>query len=188
MAVNVWTLNGVLNACIIKFPSLQWKFPQRPDTDTGLSVAQTANMAMTSNSTENGKNVRIEWTSATMDGLLGRMTLINEAGCSVYDEPCITNLQDRILDGVYTAVVDLSPRLQYLCPHIQVPLRDQAAGGDAGLRIHAGNLASQSLGCVFPGTCVDGDAVDNSREAFNNLMSLLPQDESEFTVTISTNL
>ena len=187
MEINVWTLNDALNACITKFPSLLWKFPQRPDTATGLSVAQTANMAMTSNSTGNGKNVKIVWNEQTTDGLLGRMTLTSEAGCSGYDEPCITNLKDRILDGVYTAVIDLSPRLQYLCPHIRVPLRDQAAGGDAGLRIHKANTPAQSLGCIFPGETVDGDAVDDSKDAFDALMSLLPQDGSEFIVSITTS-
>ena len=114
------------------------------------------------------------------------MTL-SQGGCSVFNSVCCTNLQDRILDGTYAAEVDLSPRLQYLCPHIRVPLRDQAAGGDAGLRIHKANTPSQSLGCIFPGESIDGDAVDSSGVAFESLMSFLPQDGSEFTITISTN-
>lgn len=101
---------------------------------------------------------------------------------------CITNLKDRILDGIYSAIIDLSPRLNYRTPHIRVPLRDEAAGGDAGLRIHKANLPSQSLGCIFPGKNLDGDAVDDSKDAFDTLMSFLPQDGSEFTVTISTAL
>jgi hypothetical protein len=133
-------------------------------------------------------NVDINWTSKTEDGLFGQMTL-NLNGDLVYNEPCVTNLLHRIADGSYIAVVDLSPRLQYLCPHIQVPLRDVAAGGgDAGLRIHKANTPAQSLGCVFPGETVDGDAVDDSKDAFNTLMAFLPQDGSEFTVTITTNL
>jgi len=131
--------------------------------------------------------LEINWTSQTSDGLLGQMTL-NQDGCSVYDKPCVTNLQDRILDGEYTAVVDLSPRLQYKCPHIRVPLRDEVAGGDAGLRIHKANTPAQSLGCIFPGEQVDGDAVDASKDAFDALMSLLPQDGSEFSITILSNI
>ncbi len=115
------------------------------------------------------------------------MTLSTD-GCSVYNEPCVTNLVDRIEDGTYTAIVDLSPRLQYRCPHIRVPLRDQQAGGDAGLRIHKANTPIQSLGCIFPGETIDGDAVDDSKDAFDSLMSFLPQDGTEFTVTISTSI
>lgn len=140
--------------------------------------------------------LEINWTKKTPDGLFGTMTMTNEAGCSgsepsqalVYNKPCVTNLQDRILDGEYTAVVDLSPRLQYKCPHIRVPLRDEAAGGDAGLRIHKANTPAQSLGCIFPGESVDGDAIDDSKDAFDSLMELLPQDGSEFTVTIVTQI
>lgn len=129
-------------------------------------------------------NVDIKWTNQTQDGLTGT---INLSGATEFSCVCITNLANRILDGVYTAVVDLSPHLGYLTPHLRVPLRDQAVGGDAGLRIHVGNLASQSLGCIFPGTCVDSNAVDNSTLAFNSLMSLLPRDGSEFIVTITTS-
>jgi hypothetical protein len=39
---------------------------------------------------------------------------------------------------------------------------------------------------VFPGETLDGDAVDDSKDAFDSLMSFLPQDGSEFTITIST--
>ena len=130
-------------------------------------------------------NVDIKWTKKTQDGLTGTINLSGNTGFSCV---CITNLADRILDGVYTAVVDLSPHLQYRTPHLRVPLRDQAAGGDAGLRIHILNDPCQSLGCIGPGEVVDGDAVDNSKLAFNTLMSLLPQDGSEFIVTISTYL
>jgi hypothetical protein len=114
------------------------------------------------------------------------MTL-TQNGDLVYNEPCVTNLADRILDGTYVAVVDLSPRLQYLCPHIRVPLRDQEAGGDSGLRLHIGNFPYQSEGCIFPGLAIDGNGVDNSKAAFESLMTLLPQDGSEFTVNITTS-
>lgn len=115
------------------------------------------------------------------------MTLINEDGCRVYNAPCVTNLEKRIEDGIYTAICDLSPRLKYRTPHIRVPERDQEAGGDAGLRIHKANAPSQSLGCIFPGEAIDGNAVNDSKDAFNALMALLPQDGTEFTIAISTS-
>lgn len=86
---------------------------------------------------------------------------------------------------MYMAKIDLSPRLGYRCPHIAVPLRDTLAGGDAGIRIHIANTPGQSLGCIFPGESLDGDAVDNSSEAFKVLMNALPQDEP-FQVVVSS--
>ena len=113
--------------------------------------------------------------------------ILSQDGDLVFSCVCVTNLADRILDGTYAAIIDLSPHLNYRTPHIRVPLRDQAAGGDAGLRIHIANDPDQSLGCIFPGESIDGDAVDSSGGAFESLMSFLPQDGSEFTITISTN-
>lgn len=130
-------------------------------------------------------NIQIKWGSKTEDGLFGRL-LVMDGNVVKLACVCDTNLKLRIDDGTYTARVDMSPRLQYLCPHIKVPSRDVAAGGDAGLRIHKANDPSQSLGCVFPGEQIDGDAVDDSKDAFNSMMVLLPQDGTEFTVSIET--
>jgi Family of unknown function (DUF5675) len=132
--------------------------------------------------------VKISWTSETSDGFFGTLSVVDGTGNVQHSFVCVTNLKLRILDGDYVAVVDMSPRLKYNCPHIKVPLRDTEAGGDAGLRIHKANEPSQSLGCVFPGEQVDGDAVDDSKDAFNAMMALLPQDGSEFPVSIQTAL
>ena len=129
--------------------------------------------------------IKVEWGSQTEDGLFGRL-LVVDGDMVKMSCVCDTNLKLRILDGNYIARVDLSPRLQYKCPHIAVPLRDQAAGGDAGLRIHKANDPSQSLGCIFPGEQIDGDAVDDSKDAFNSIMALLPQDGTTFNVSIET--
>lgn len=130
----------------------------------------------------------IQWGSTTEDGLFGKLSIVADNGDILHSFPCITNLKLRILDGVYSTRVDMSPRLQYRCPHIKVPVRDELVGGDAGLRIHHANEPYQSLGCIFPGLALDGDAIDNSTEAFNQMMLLLPHDESEFSVLIETSL
>lgn len=83
--------------------------------------------------------------------------------------------------GTYAVILDLSPHLGYICPHLRVPDRDLAAGGDAGIRIHIANYQSQLEGCVAVGTVQDGDAIDNSKLAFDNLMPMLPP---EFKITI----
>jgi|HubBroStandDraft_1064217.scaffolds.fasta_scaffold727244_1 hypothetical protein len=130
--------------------------------------------------------IKVLWETQTSDGLFGHIQVWDANGEMRTAFFCTTNLKLRILDGTYMAVIDMSPRLQYNCPHIKVPLRDTEAGGDAGLRIHKANEPSQSLGCIFPGTAEDGDAVDDSKDAFNGMMSLLPTDGSEFVVMIET--
>ena len=185
MEVIVWLINA-LNAFITLSISTLSKSAQKPISGGASSAAQTATTPSTSNLSETIK-LDINWTEKTLDGLMGKME-IKASGATEFSCVCITNLADRIEDGTYSAVIDFSPRLQYLCPHIRVPLRDQAAGGDAGLRIHIANDPDQSLGCIFPGESIDGDAVDNSKDAFDALMSFLPQDGAEFAVTISTNL
>lgn len=132
--------------------------------------------------------IKIDWSSQTSDGLFGTLAVVDDMGLVLHSFPCVTNLKLRILDGTYTARIDMSPRLGYECPHIKVPLRDEEAGGDAGLRVHKANEPKQSLGCVFPGEQVDGDAVDDSKDAFNDMMKLLPQDGSVFSVEIQTTL
>lgn len=131
-------------------------------------------------------DIRIDWTKKTTDGLFGKLSVVDGEEVKL-STVCDTNLKLRILDGLYTAKIDMSPRLQYLCPHIKVPLRDEEAGGDAGLRVHKANAPSQSLGCIFPGEQVDGDAVDDAKDAFHDIMALLSKD-TEFTVMITTNI
>jgi hypothetical protein len=161
------------------------KLVQRLINNGVSSDAPTASMPdgqTTQNSTAITCLVEIKWTKQTNDGLIGQIWTDGILVCDA-----ITNLNDRILDGVYMAKIDLSPRLGYRCPHMAVPERDSLAGGDAGLRIHKANTPSQSLGCIFPGTSIDGDAVDDSTDAFNHLMSILPQSEP-FQLSISSSI
>lgn len=122
--------------------------------------------------------LKIERTSRTSDATLGRMEINGVGVCDTLE-----NLGKEIAEGLYDAVIDMSPREGYLCPHIHVSDRDFAAGGDAGLRIHVLNLPCQSLGCIGVGT-KDGDALDNSRVSFDRMMSMLPPPGVTFRVLI----
>lgn len=75
---------------------------------------------------------------------------------------------------MYDAKLDKSPRLGYVCPHIAVSMRDMAAGGDAGIRIHVANEPMQLKGCIGVGLRVSGDSVEESKAAFEKLMNILP--------------
>lgn len=114
--------------------------------------------------------LRIERRTLSQDGVFGKLFFNGQYVC----ETC-ENLSKEIPEGLYNAVLDVSPRLGYLCPHIHVPIRDTAAGGDAGIRIHKANEPCQLEGCIATGDTIDGDAVDNSKDAFDLLMSRLPK-------------
>lgn len=111
--------------------------------------------------------------------MFGQMTLDGVTVCET-----VENTGKEIAEGLYDAVVDISPRLGYLCPHIKVPLRDNAAGGDAGIRIHILNEPKRSEGCIGTGTNKDGDAEDNSKTAFDHMMALLPAPGVKFKVLV----
>lgn len=85
------------------------------------------------------------------------------------------NLAHQISSGTYSAQLDKSPHLGYVCPHLQVPDRDALAGGDAGIRLHIANYPSQLEGCVALGQVIVADCLEHSALAFDSLMTKLPQ-------------
>lgn len=114
----------------------------------------------------------------TTDAYFGKLSLNGIFVCYTLERIAVA-----IPEGTYAAVIDLSPHLNYKCPHLRVPARDSAAGGDAGIRIHVANEPCQVDGCIAVGDSIDGDAMDNSGDAFRRLMALLPPN---LTVTVCT--
>lgn len=106
-------------------------------------------------------------TEKTTDGIKGNLV------CGELTEVTIENLEHSFPAGLYDLTLDHSPRLGIVTPHIRVPERDQAAGGDAGLRIHPANYPEQLLGCIAVGDKAEPDAVDHSKNAFARLMAVL---------------
>lgn len=105
----------------------------------------------------------------TSDGIFGELLLDwNPFTCVTLE-----NLAKSIPAGVYEVNFTYSPHFNRVMPHILVPSRDQAAGGDAGIRIHPANFPAQLEGCIAVGTMVDGDSIDQSLIPFNQLYSIL---------------
>ncbi|WP_207105001.1 DUF5675 family protein, partial [Staphylococcus saprophyticus] len=79
----------------------------------------------------------------------------------------------------YRVTFDRSPRLGYVTPHLAVLDRDEAARArgedEAGIRMHKANTWLELRGCIAHGQVVDGDAVDFSGKAFDELMLLTDQ-------------
>lgn len=65
--------------------------------------------------------------------------------------------------GTYKVIIDMSNRFKRLLPLVvDVP-------GFAGIRIHPGNTAKDTEGCILVGTSRSKDFVGNSRVAFDAL-------------------
>ena len=124
-------------------------------------------------------NLVLTRTRKTADGILG--TLVIEG---LLSEVTVENLEHSIPAGIYDLDIDKSPRLGIFTPHLRVPSRDMAAGGDAGIRIHPANYPSQLLGCIAVGDKAEADAVDHSRTAFARLMTVLMATGEPLTIEV----
>lgn len=129
--------------------------------------------------------------------LLGTVATIGEM--SVDDEYISDTLEDRVRPtgekvygetaipaGTYTVVLSYSPRFKKILPEVKdVP-------NFTGIRIHTGNDAGDTEGCILIGTW-DGKKenwISDSRVAFNKLMDKLQAatDKKEnITITIVNN-
>ena len=113
-------------------------------------------------------NLLVNRTSKTADGIHGNLIIDG-----LLNEVTLENLEHSFPAGTYKVVIDHSPRLGIWTPHLRVPSRDIAAGGDAGVRVHPANWPVQLLGCIAVGDTAGADSVNNSRDAFGKLMAII---------------
>jgi hypothetical protein len=86
--------------------------------------------------------------------------------------------QTAIPEGTYKVIVDFSNRFQRFMPHIlDVP-------GFEGIRIHAGNEAKDTEGCILLGRTKGKDFIGESKLAVQAFYPKL-QAAKEATITIS---
>jgi hypothetical protein len=83
-----------------------------------------------------------------------------------------------IPEGSYKTTLELSPHFRFQTPHLQVP-------GRTYIEIHPANWPSQLEGCIAVGVTEDGDALDTSKDAFDALMLILPQ---EFVTSVVSEI
>lgn len=75
--------------------------------------------------------------------------------------------QTAIPAGIYRVVIDFSNRFQRPMPHVlEVP-------GFDGVRIHSGNTAADTEGCILVGTGRAETSIAHSRDAFDVLLPKL---------------
>jgi hypothetical protein len=109
----------------------------------------------------------------TTDALFGSMD---------YDGMAIGVTMERtaaaIPEGEYRGCKRESAHFGMLVVGIDVPNR-------TNIECHPANYPSQLLGCVAIGGRQDGDALDNSRDAFDRMMAAVPD---QFTVRVSSQI
>lgn len=83
-----------------------------------------------------------------------------------------------IPSGEYEVVLDESPKFKRKMPHVlNVPNFE-------GIRIHWGNGAQDTFGCILVGNDVRRERLLDSRKAFNALYAKLEQSESHIILKV----
>jgi Family of unknown function (DUF5675) len=150
---------------------------QKNQNNGGSSPSAPASDAATILTSNNVETLTIARKRTTNDAVFGEMTFRNEFICYTME-----NSADLVLPGTYSAQLDKSPHLGYVCPHLRVPMRDSLASGDAGIRLHIANYPTQLEGCVGLGQAIGSDYLDHSQTAFDKMMAVLPP---KFSVVIT---
>lgn len=102
---------------------------------------------------------------------IGRLSIDGEDFCWTLEDAVRTGPKvygkTAIPAGTYAVKLTMSPRFARILPLlIDVP-------GFDGVRIHPGNTAADTEGCLLVGTGRTNDAITGSRAAFNALMARL---------------
>jgi len=80
--------------------------------------------------------------------------------------------------GTYDVIVNMSTRFKKLMPLLlRVPMF-------TGIRIHTGNTAEHSEGCIIIGMVRTTSGVGDSRTAYKKLMDLFENNENKATIII----
>lgn len=85
--------------------------------------------------------------------------------------------QTAIPKGNYKVIMSYSPRFQRVLPLLL------NVKGFEGIRIHSGNTAKDTNGCILVGKNDVKGMVTNSKDTLNNLLSLL-QGKKDIAITI----
>lgn len=80
--------------------------------------------------------------------------------------------------GIYKVEITYSPKYKKLMPEIK------NVKGFSGIRIHSGNTAKDTLGCLIVGKNTQVGMVTESRKTYNKLFALM-KDEKDISIEIT---
>lgn len=126
-------------------------------------------------------NIKIKRTTFTDVSTIGELYVDGAFECYTLEDKVRTvkvYAKTAIPAGTYKVILNMSNRFKKILPLlISVP-------GFEGIRIHPGNTAADTEGCLLVGTTKASDFVGNSKIAFNKLMAKMEKAET-ITLTIS---
>lgn len=176
MENNVWTQ---LFAQVVSFlsslsnSSTRVQKPESPISSSNVQGSDASSLLTSKIIQENLSLLRVKRNPMmqTVDALFGDMDYNGETIGVTMERTAVA-----IPEGTYRAYKRDSAHFGTKVVGIDVPNR-------TNIEIHWANLPTQLLGCVAIGGSKDGDALDNSRSAFDRMMTIVPQ---EFTVVVSS--
>jgi hypothetical protein len=125
-------------------------------------------------------NIEIVRGKSSSKSTIGKMSIDGVFQCYTLED--VTRAQKitgmtAIPAGDYKVIINLSNRFQRLLPLVlDVP-------GFSGIRIHPGNKAEDTEGCILVGTTAGEDFIGNSRIAFHALFEKMRKTK-EITLSI----
>jgi len=123
----------------------------------------------------------VQRTRETSVSITGTLSVDSQFECFTL-EPARTNPVNAghpcMPAGTYPVTFSVSPHLGYRTPELEnVPDRTD-------IRIHIGNWAKDTLGCILVGQGLAANWISGSKEAFAQLMTLLKTATDPITITI----
>ncbi len=176
MEINVWNqqrwfvlvVTSVLSLSTFSTAALRPRNLTLSYDVRGSDVASTSTFKTTQENQEGILRITRQAT-ATGESRVGVLAYEGHVLCYTLEHESV-----KIPTGRYAAELRWSERFGETVVYIHVPNR-------SGIEIHRGNCPVDSGGCVLVGTTIDGACLDNSKQAFERMVKVLPQ---EFTVIV----
>ena len=114
---------------------------------------------------------------------IGKLRIDGKAFCDVLEDVVRPPLEKvwgktAIPTGTYKVILNQSNRFKCLMPLLlNVP-------GFDGIRIHAGNTAEDTHGCLLVGKNTEKGKVTNSKYTFSELMAIMQSSKTDITIEI----
>ncbi len=105
--------------------------------------------------------------------IIGSLTIDGVYECLTLEDP-----KDVIQTGNYPVKITYSPKFKRNMPELF------GVKGREYIRIHPGNTAMDTEGCILVGTTADGDSILHSRVAFDHLFTQLQLAKLPITITV----
>jgi hypothetical protein len=125
--------------------------------------------------------LRLVRTTFTDVSTIGELYIDRERFCYTLEDPVREKKIPKVTAipyGTYTIIMTYSPKFEMMMPLLcGVPNYE-------GVRIHAGNNAQDTDGCILVGFTKGKDVIGESRKAFNTLLTMFKEANNAIKIEI----